>query len=85
MAMQNVYEVSYEALCKNDGEKRGVWSNEDDVHILANGSVDGAIKKARSFLLKRRTRWVDDDGKKRVERVMKVRITSCRRVMTLNA
>lgn len=83
--MKNVYEVSYEALCKSDGEKRGVWAHEEAIHILANGSAEGAIKKARSFLLKRRSRWTDEDGRRRVEQTMKVKITSCRQMLSLDA
>lgn len=82
--MQNVYEVRYVALAKSTGEKRGTWVNEERLRVLANGSVEGALKKARAIVLKKKTPWTDDEGVRRVERNMAVRFTSCERIMELD-
>lgn len=84
--MKNVYEIRYEALCRSTGNKRGAWSkNNEPIHVLANGTALGAIKKATSHLLGKKSNWVDGDGTRRTERTLMVKITSVERVLTLDA
>jgi hypothetical protein len=82
--MKNVYEVRYRALTISTFEKRGAWQAEESINVQANGSVEGAIRKAKPFLLKKRTPWRDDKNRPRVERVLSVKITSCERIMELD-
>lgn len=90
--MRNVYAVRYEAL--NQSEHKGnhrktgkpVWStNNDAVHIEANGTARAAIDKAEEFLLSRVEPFTTEYGEPMIERTLKVRITSCERVLTLDA
>ncbi len=81
--MKNVYEVRYEALVVDLPVKYGVWDrNIEPIHVLANGSAEAAIRKAKTHLLKERTIWRDEHGNKRVSFSRKVRITSCERILS---
>lgn len=84
--MQNVYEVRYEALVRNVGQRRGSWSfNNEPIHVLANGTAKAAISKAERHLLKQRTPYTDEQGRRRIEVTDKVRVTSCERVLSIDA
>ena len=81
--MKNVYEVHYEAVVVDRPNRRGVWMrNESPIKIVANGSVDAAIQKAKAHLLKQRTPWTDEHGVKWVTFNRKVKITSCERIVS---
>jgi hypothetical protein len=88
--MNNVYEVKYEALTqsehKGNHRKAGKpgWSN-GEVHVVANGTVIGALMKAEKFLLARVERYDDEYGAPMVERTLQVKLTSCERLLTLDA
>lgn len=81
--MNNVYEVRYEALVVDLPVKYGTWdrTNGERIHVLANGSAESAIRKAKAHLLKKRVTWRDEHGDKRVTFNRKVRITSCERIL----
>lgn len=84
--MQNVYEVKYEVLARNIDQKRGTWSvNNEPIHVLANGTAKAAIAKAERYLLKQRSSYTDDDGRRRIQVNDKVRVTSCERVLSIDA
>ena len=89
--MQNVYEVKFEALTQSEHRGnhkktgRPEWSVNNEIHILANGTVRGAVEKAEKFLLSRVEPYTDEYGVPLIERTLKVRITSCERVLTLDA
>ena len=89
--MQNVYKVEFEMLTQNQNKgtlkkKRPDWQyNNEAIRVLSNGTVQAAVKKAERFLLSRVEPWEDDDGTPMIERTLKVRITSCEHVLTLDA
>lgn len=90
--MKNVYEVKYEALTQSEhqGNRRKIgkpgWSlNNNAIHIVANGTARTAIDKAEGFLLSRVTQFEGEFGRPMLERTLKVKITSCERVLTLDA
>lgn len=84
--MQNVYEVRYEVLVRNVGRKRGSWSLKNEpIHIIANGTAKAAIAKAERHLLKKRTSFTDEHGYRFVEVTDKVRVTSCERILSIDA
>lgn len=90
--MRHVYEVKFEALTQSEhkGNRRKIktpsWSpNNEVVHILANGTVKGAIDKAERFLLSRVEEYTDEFGAPLIERTLKVKVTSCERVLKLDA
>ena len=81
--MKNVYEVHFEAVVVDRPDKRGVWvKNEGPIKIVANGSVESAVKKAKAHLLKKRIAWTDEDGVKRLTFNRRVKITSCERIVS---
>jgi hypothetical protein len=83
--MRNVYEIRYEALIQDLPKKAKTWvTNNESLHVLANGSAKAAIEKAERHLLKKKDRWTDDDGKKRLEICLKVRVTSCERLVSID-
>lgn len=83
--MQNVYEVRYEALVQDLPKKRKTWTtNNEPLHVLANGSAKAAIEKAERYLLRQKTNWTDDDGKKRTEICLRARVTSCERLLSID-
>ena len=82
-AMKNVYEVRYEAVVVDRPSNRGVWvRNENPIRVVANGSVESAVKKAKTYLLKSRTTWTDEEGVRRLTFNRRVKITSCERVVS---
>lgn len=84
--MKNVYEVKYEVLARNLDQKRGTWAlNNEPIHVLANGTAKAAIVKAERHILKQRESYTDDDGRRRTQVHDKVRITSCERVLSIDA
>jgi hypothetical protein len=84
--MKNVYQVRYEVLARNLDQKRGTWAlNNEPIHVLANGTAKAAISKAERYLLKQRNSYTDDAGRRRTEVHDKVRITSCERVLSIDA
>jgi hypothetical protein len=89
--MRNVYEVKYEAQTQSEHEGnhrkigRPGWSPGEVVHIEANGTVRGALEKAEKFLLSRVESFTDEYGAPLIQRTLKVRVTSCERVLTLDA
>lgn len=89
--MNNVYEVKFEALTqgehKGNHKKTGPaqWSHNNEIHITANGTVRGALEKAEHFILSRLEAFTSEYGEPMVERTLKVRITSCQRILTLDA
>ena len=90
MANKNVYEVKYQILTRDEhaGNHRkvagAVWSN-GDIHVLANGTVQGAIEKAEEFLLSKVEQFKTEYGEPMLQRTLKVRVTSCNHVLTLDA
>ena len=92
MKNANVYEVKYEALTQSEhrGNHRKTakpeWAlNNTPIHVLSNGTARAAIDKAEKFLLTDVTRFEDEFGRPFIERTLKVRITSCERVLKLDA
>jgi predicted acyltransferase (DUF342 family) len=89
MIERNVYEVKYQILTRDEhaGNHRKVagtvWSN-GDIHVLANGTVRGAIEKAEKFLLSKVDKFNTEYGEPMLQRTLKVRVTSCERVLTLD-
>lgn len=90
--MNNVYEVKYEALTqsehKGNHKKTGrpAWSlNNTPIHVRANGTAREAIDRAEDFLLSRAEPYETEYGEPLIERTLKVRVTSCERVLTLDA
>lgn len=89
--MNNVYEVKFEALTQSEhrGNHRKVgkpdWSINNLIHITANGTVRGALEKAEKFLLARVEPFDGEFGERMLERTLKVKVTSCERVLTLDA
>jgi hypothetical protein len=91
MATRNVYEVQFEAMTQEEfagnHKKTGApgWSREEPIHVFANGTVMAAVSKAEQFLLARVEKYQNEEGVPMLLRTLKVRVTSCERIVTLDA
>lgn len=73
--MKNLYEIGYETKNVING-KNSRWSRGDEkLHVLANGNMEKAIRKAKRHLLAHRYTFYED-GVRLVEKCVAVRITS---------
>lgn len=72
--MKNVYEIHFRSKHTING-KKAQWSNSEPIHVLANGSIQKAVKKAERHLLSRVERFWDE-GVYLTERCVAVQVTS---------
>lgn len=82
--MKYVYDVESEVYKKDRNERTGNWENES-VTVVANGTIQSAIRVATKALMNRRSqpyRLTDpsEDGRWVDYRTKKVNITSIKRV-----